>query len=220
MCHKCSSPYCCVHQPFLLCETDTKSSYPSNIYFLYSAHKSLDTISVRFTICIWTIRCRQASSPVSFQSLLLWPYFSLSTRPGGVWLGHTVAYTRQEGGPLPTQWPPSPATTTPNSLQLSSRTWVWTRVRSSHWIQKSTAIANTPCGTQILKRLFGQECTMIMQYKLAPDKNFYTVNWWQCLCTLSPSLWRSITFVFVFYKHVCKKRTAENVKELHSLKST
>ena len=49
----------------------------NNIYFLYSAYKSLDTISERFTICTGTIRCRQASSPASSQSLLLLAVFFL-----------------------------------------------------------------------------------------------------------------------------------------------
>ena len=61
--------------------------------------------------------------------------------------GVFVVHTRQEVGPLPTQWPTSPATTTSNSLQLSSRTGVWTRVLSSQWIQKSTAITIRPRGT-------------------------------------------------------------------------
>ena len=47
------------------------------------------------------IQCCNASSARSL----------LSSYPGGVcWLGYAVAHTRQEGGPLPTQWSPSPAT--------------------------------------------------------------------------------------------------------------
>ena len=48
-----------------------------------------------------------------------------------------------KGWPLPTL--PEPATT--NSLQLSSRTGVWTQVLLSQWIQKSTAITIRPQGT-------------------------------------------------------------------------
>ena len=53
----------------------------------------------------------------------------LSSHPGGVWLGYDVAHTRQDDGPLPAQWRPFPATTTSNSLQLSSRTGVTITIR-------------------------------------------------------------------------------------------
>ena len=90
---------------------------------------------------LWALQFIHILSPNdSSPCKMLWQCFSLSTHPGGVWLGHTVAYTRQEGGPLPTQWPPSPATTASNSLQSSSRTGVLTHVLMSQWIQKSTAV--------------------------------------------------------------------------------
>ena len=75
--------------------------------------------------CVYTIELGHAA-PLLLTSMHLGGSASLllSSHPGGVWLGYAVAHTRQEGGPLPTQWLPFPATTTSNSLQLSSRTRV------------------------------------------------------------------------------------------------
>ena len=87
---------------------------------------------------VYTIQIGQAASLLltSISFLCFQPVgFSVQSfrwSLAGVW----VAYTRQEVGPLPTQWPTSPVTTTSNSLQLSSRTGVWTLVLSSQWIQK------------------------------------------------------------------------------------
>ena len=53
--------------------------------------------------------------------------FPLYSHLGGVWwslAGAYVVHTRQEGGPVPTQWPPSLAKATCKSLKLSSRTRV------------------------------------------------------------------------------------------------
>ena len=70
----------------------------------------------------------------------------LSSYPGGVWLGYAVAHTLQEGGPLPAQWPPSLATTTSSSLQLSSRTRIWTQVLLSQWLQKANSYNHQATG--------------------------------------------------------------------------
>ena len=127
------------------------------------------TISVRFTIYIYTltVSCRQASSCFEMIPALVRCFghmFHLSAHPGGVWLGHIVAYTRQKGGPLPTQWPPSPATATFSSLQLSCRTGVWTQVLSSQWIQKPIAITIRPQGTHMTKWQMNQCLPMALTY--------------------------------------------------------
>ena len=99
------------------------------IIFIYRYHLPEAGIQVRFTMNICTIQIGQAA-PLLLTSMLLPCYLVLpaglllSSRSDGVWLGYDVAHTRQEGGPLPTQRPPSPATTTSNSLQLSSRSGV------------------------------------------------------------------------------------------------
>ena len=87
---------------------------------------------IQHNICVlynvYTIICGQANSPVDHSASLLLGAFAripLSSHPGGIWLeAEHVVHTRQEGGPLPTHWPPSPATSTSNSLLLSSKTWV------------------------------------------------------------------------------------------------
>ena len=49
--------------------------------------------------------------------------------------GECLHYTRQEGTTCQHKWPPSPATLTSNSLQLSSRTGIRTHVLSGQRIQ-------------------------------------------------------------------------------------
>ena len=102
-----------------------------HLFLIYSAMDCwMQYLCALQWIHVYTINCGQASSWCSqcFINAAL-VNSSLSSHSGGVWLeAEHVVHTRQEGGPLPTQWPPSPATTTSNSLQLSSRTGVWTRV--------------------------------------------------------------------------------------------
>ena len=97
------------------------------MFISYIAH-----LIIQHNICalynVYTIICGQANSPVDHSASLLLGAFAripLSSHPGGIWLeAEHVVHTRQEGGPLPTHWPPSPATSTSNSLLLSSKTWV------------------------------------------------------------------------------------------------
>ena len=108
---------------------------------LFSATICLQAgIQVRFTMKVHS----NMDNCFCLQVIPLPPYFFFMA---GV---HCPAIMVQSG--MPTRWPPSPATTTSNSHQLSSRTGVWTQVLMSQWIQKPAAVTIRPRKT--LKRVF------------------------------------------------------------------